>query len=50
MNFMKINNIIAVAIVTLVTVVTANARHDVKHNPVPESVKKTLCFPWKLER
>ena len=46
---MKINNIIAVAIVALVTVVAANARHDVKHNPVPENVKKLYVFlgNWK---
>jgi len=49
MNFMKINNLIAVAIVALVTVVTANARHDVKHNPVPDNVKKLYVFlgSWK---
>ena len=45
---MKINNIIAVAMLAL-AVVTANARHDVKHTPVPEGVKKLYVFlgNWK---
>jgi hypothetical protein len=46
---MKIKNIISIVVFTLVTHVTANAGYDVKHNPVPEGVKKLYVFlgNWK---